>query len=76
MSVLAAFARSPYLDTVFTRKNGVFILTATASACEIRWQDLGVRNKTVVAYIIRRLQGYVEHNTKERQRPLLVPYSF
>ena len=32
MSVLAAFARLPYLGTVFTRKNGVFISTATASA--------------------------------------------
>ena len=33
LSVLAAFARSPYFSTVFTRKNGVFILTATALAC-------------------------------------------
>ena len=31
LSVLAAFARSPYLGTVFARKNAVFILTASAA---------------------------------------------
>ena len=59
MSVLAAFARSPYFSTVFTRKNVVFILTATAAACEIKRKANGQNYMNYKARRLQKLAGLI-----------------